>query len=184
MAVAQPVFRLDRSLLDPLLREVAAAGVFVSAHPDVIARIATKRVLADTAQMSRSAETHLYEPHAQLAAGLAARLAAAGPLVLKQHRGMGGTGVWKVELDGAGTSTGAPPVVLVQHAAKGSKPETIQLEAFLERCRPYFVADGLMVEQPFQPRLAEGMIRVYLSHYRVVGFAHQHPTGASLLITA
>jgi hypothetical protein len=34
-----------------------------------------------------------------------------------------------------------------------------------------------MVEQTFQPRLAEGMIRVYLTHDRVVGFAHQYPRG-------
>jgi hypothetical protein len=34
-----------------------------------------------------------------------------------------------------------------------------------------------MVEQPFQPRLPEGMIRAYLSHDRVVGFTHQFPRG-------
>jgi len=32
-----------------------------------------------------------------------------------------------------------------------------------------------MVEQPFQARLGEGMIRVYLTHNQAVGFAHQHP---------
>src|SRR4051812_13405734 len=36
---------LDRSKLDLLLREVAREGVWVSAHPDVILRMATKRVL-------------------------------------------------------------------------------------------------------------------------------------------
>ena len=34
-----------------------------------------------------------------------------------------------------------------------------------------------MVEQPFQPRLAEGMIRVYLTRDRVVGFTRQYPRG-------
>jgi hypothetical protein len=34
-----------------------------------------------------------------------------------------------------------------------------------------------MVEQPFQQRLAEGMIRVHMSHDAVVGFAHQYPRG-------
>src|SRR4051794_1304873 len=33
---------LDRSRLDALLLEASAAGVWVSAHPDVIAKIATK----------------------------------------------------------------------------------------------------------------------------------------------
>jgi hypothetical protein len=42
---------LDRSLLDPLLRDVAAKGVLVSADPDVILRMATKEVLIDTRSM-------------------------------------------------------------------------------------------------------------------------------------
>jgi hypothetical protein len=53
----------------------------------------------------------------------------------------------------------------------------VAIDEFLERCRPYFEGGGLVVEQPFQARLAEGMIRVYLSHDQVVGFAHQYPTG-------
>ena len=69
---------------------------------------------------------------------------------------MGGAGVWKVELDDGS--------LRVQHAAKGSLPEQVPIEEFLERCRPYFTGGGLVVEQPFQSRLAEGMIRVYLSH--------------------
>jgi hypothetical protein len=43
---------LDRSKLDRLLREVAASGVWVSAHPDVILKMATKKVLVDTKEMS------------------------------------------------------------------------------------------------------------------------------------
>jgi len=50
-------------------------------------------------------------------------------------------------------------------------------DAFFGLCAPYFANSGLMIEQPFQSRLAEGMIRVYLSHDTVVGFAHQFPRG-------
>jgi hypothetical protein len=158
----------DRSQLDALLREASLAGVWVSAHPDVILRMATKEVLVDTAGMSWSAGTHFYRTFDQLRDELPGRLAR-GPLVLKQQRGMGGTGVWKVEAAGAG--------VRVQHAATGSVPEELSLPGFVERCEPYFADGGLMVEQPFQARLAEGMIRVYLSHDEVVGFAHQYPRG-------
>ena len=159
---------LDRSRLDALLREAAAAGVWVSAHPDVILRMATKRVLVDTASMSWSAETRLYRTVDELGEQLPPRLAR-GPVVLKQQRGMGGQGVWKVELDPGG--------VRVQQAAKGAAPVVEPLDAFIDRCRPYFTNGGLMVEQPFQPRLAEGMIRVYLCRDEVVGFAHQYPRG-------
>ena len=160
----------DRSKLDSMLREAAGAGLWVSAHPDVILKLGTKEVLVDTASMSWGSETRLYRTAEQLQEQFPARLAEHGPLVLKQHRGMGGDGVWKVEADG-------PASVHVQHAAKESLPERLPLEEFLRRCKPYFAGTGLMVEQPFQPRLAEGMIRAYMSHDRVVGFAHQYPQG-------
>ena len=51
----------DRSRLDPMLREVAAAGVWVSAHPDVILAMGTKEVLVRTRDLGWGADTHLYE---------------------------------------------------------------------------------------------------------------------------
>jgi hypothetical protein len=169
---------LDRSKLDPLLREVADAGVWVSAHPDLILQMATKQVLVDTKDMTWGTDTRLYRTAAELRDGLPARLAERTPLVLKQHRGMGGNGVWKVELDASDGRT----MLRVQHAARNSVPEELSLDGFVARCEPYFAGSGLMVEQPFQARLAEGLIRVYMTHAQVVGFAHQYPRG--LLPTA
>jgi len=161
---------LDRSRLDPLLREVAASGAFVSAHPDVILRMGTKEVLVDTRSMSWGTDTHVYRAWPEFRRTFPERLAARGPLVLKQHRGMGGEGVWKVErLD--------DETVIAQHAAAGARPERAGLAEFVERCEPYFSGTGLIVEQPYQERLPEGMIRAYLTHERVVGFTHQHPRG-------
>jgi hypothetical protein len=42
----------NRAYLDALLREVAARGVWVSAHPDVILKMGTKEVLHRTRTMS------------------------------------------------------------------------------------------------------------------------------------
>ena len=160
---------LDRSKLDPLLREVAIAGVWVSAHPDVILRLATKEVLVETKNMSWGTDTRLYRNLDELRDALPDRLAT-GPRVLKQHRGMGGHGVWKVEsLRGRD--------VLVQHAAAANAPERMLLDEFLGRCETYFDGGGPMVDQPFQDRLPEGMIRVYLSQVEVVGYTHQYPRG-------
>ena len=158
---------LDRSRLDSVLREAADNGVFVSAHPDVIGRMATKRVLVDTQSLGWGTPTLLHRSVGDLRARLAAIDAAT---VLKRHWGMGGDGVWKVEPLGDGTLT-------VQHALAGAAPERLPLESFVELCTPYFDGDGFMVEQPYQPRLPEGMIRAYLTHDRVVGFTHQHPRG-------
>src|SRR3954468_9859056 len=38
----------DRTVLDDVLRDVSGAGVWVSAHPDVIAKMGTKEVLHRT----------------------------------------------------------------------------------------------------------------------------------------
>src|SRR5262245_19163765 len=51
----------NRSILDSMLRELAAAGVFVSAHPDIILKLGTKEVLYRTRSIGRGSDTHLYE---------------------------------------------------------------------------------------------------------------------------
>jgi hypothetical protein len=161
---------LDRSKLDPLLLEAAEAGVWVSAHPDVILRMGTKQVLVETREMSWGTDSHVYRTLREFRNELPDRLAAGEAKVLKQYRGMGGNGVWKVELAGEA-------IVQVQHAQGGSAPERMTLSDFFSRCQPYFAGAGRMIEQPFQDRLEDGMIRIYLTHDKVVGFAHQHPRG-------
>ena len=161
----------DRSKLDPLLLEAANAGVFVSAHPDVILRMGTKEVLIDTRSMSWGSDTRIYRTVDEFRERFPVRLLEVDtPLVLKQHRGMGGEGVWKVERNGADS-------VIVQHASGGAASERESLDHFLRLCEVYFAGTGLMIEQPYQHRLPEGMIRAYLTHDRVVGFAHQYPRG-------
>jgi hypothetical protein len=49
-----------RAALDPLLREVAAQGRWVSAHPDVILKIGVKEVLYRTRHLGWGADTHRY----------------------------------------------------------------------------------------------------------------------------
>ena len=164
---------LDRTKLDFILREVADAGVWVSAHPDVILRMATKQVLVDTKQMSWGTDTRLYLSVVELREDLRSRLAEHAPLVLKQNRGMGGNGVWKVERD----SSIGDMKLRVQHAVRGSVPQLVSVDEFVARCEPYFALHGLMIGQPYQARLPEGLVRVYMTHDQVVGFAHQYPRG-------
>jgi hypothetical protein len=61
----------------------------------------------------------------------------------------------------------------IDHALRGSVPEDMPLGDFMRRCKAYFAADGCIVDQPFQPRLPDGMIRCYMSTDKVVGFGHQ-----------
>jgi hypothetical protein len=161
----------DRSDLDPLLRAVAAKGVWVSAHPDVIMKMGVKQVLYRTRALGWGADTDLYATPKDFRARFPARLAV-GPRVLKQNRGNGGQGVWKVELR-RDAATEHDPRVEALHARRGSEIEHLTLGAFLDRCEAYFERGGLLVDQPFQARLSEGMIRCYLVQDRVAGFGHQ-----------
>ena len=51
----------------------------------------------------------------------------------------------------------------------------VDLPALLQRMAPYFepAQGGHMIDQAWQPRLAEGMVRAYLVEDRVTGFGHQ-----------
>lgn len=161
----------DRTVLDALLRDVARHGPWVSAHPDTILKMGTKEVLYRTRHLGWGMDTHLYATPAQFRAEFPVRLRAAGPRVLKQNRGNAGQGVWKVEaLTG---SADADALVRIFQASRGSIPEDIPLAAFMARCEGYFMPGGCIIDQPFQPRLPEGMIRCYVGVDRVVGFGHQ-----------
>jgi hypothetical protein len=169
----------DRSILDSMLREVAAAGIFVSAHPDIILKLGTKEVLYRTRDIGWSCDTHLYASMEQMRQELPARLAEGKARVLKQYRGNGGVGVWKVQLPMNNVERGflATPkpetIVRVRHAKRGSIEEEITLAEFFRRCEEYFASNGRMIDQEYQERLPDGMIRCYLVHDRVAGFGHQ-----------
>ena len=157
---------LTRAVLDPLLRDVAALGPWVSAHPDTILKMGVKEVLHRTKHLGCGTDTRLYRTPAQFHAEFPPLLTTTSPRVLKQNRGNGGQGVWKVE-------TISPTHVRVLEARRGSVPAELSLDAFMASCDAYFAHDGCIVDQPFQPRLPEGMIRCYMGVDKVVGFGHQ-----------
>jgi hypothetical protein len=156
----------NRANLDALLREVAARGVWVSAHPDVILKMGSKEVLHRTRTMSWGCDTALYRTAEAMRAELPARLAA-GPRVIKRNRGDGGQGVWKVET----MATRTRPMIRVLDATKDASEE-LALDEFLDRCVEYF-EDGCVIDQPFQARLSEGVVRCYMASDRCAGFGHQ-----------
>ena len=161
----------DRRELDALLRDVAAHGVWVSAHPDVILKMGVKEVLYRTRDLGWGTDTDLYATPQDFRARFPARLAT-GPRVLKQNRGNGGQGVWKIELP-RGVAPSGDAIVEVLHARRGSQIEHLSLMVLMERCDDYFTGEGRLIDQPFQARLPEGMIRCYLVQDRVVGFGRQ-----------
>ncbi|MEK9724952.1 MAG: Cj0069 family protein [Rhodospirillaceae bacterium] len=165
-----------RVTLNAMLDDVARQGVYVSAHPDVIRKLGTKAILHETRTMAWGSDTRYYRSPDEMRAALPGRLAAFEACVLKQVRGNGGDGVWEVSAD-----AGDAALVRVRHAKRGSVEETMPQDAFLANWAPYFAATGAMIDQPYQPRLADGMTRCYMVHDRVAGFGEQlvnalHPT--------
>jgi hypothetical protein len=163
----------SRAPLDALLRDVAAAGVVVSTHPDVIMKLGTKDVLVDTREMGWGSDVHRLDTLEHLRAELAGRLAGGAIRVLKQWRGHSGIGVWRVQQAQSDAAFGAASVVRAKHAPRDSAEVTLAFDEFVARMAPYFDGGGHMIDQAWQPRLVEGMVRCYLVQDQVAGFGLQ-----------
>lgn len=155
-----------RFALDVMLREVASRDIWVSTHPDVTQKMGAKEVLYTTRHLGWGTDTHLYQTYPAFQEEFPRRLERERTRVIKQNRGNGGQGVWRVQSLQGGT-------VSVLEALRGSSTQTLPLAEFLARCAGYFADGGCVVDQPYQERLPDGMIRCYLGADQVVGFGHQ-----------
>ncbi|HUR89582.1 MAG TPA: Cj0069 family protein [Ramlibacter sp.] len=155
-----------RDKLDAMLRRVADSGVIVSAHPDAVLKLGTKDVLFESRELAFGSDVHRIETAAQLEAELPVR-SSKGPRVLKQYRGHSGIGIWRIE--------GGPSNFRVRQAPRGSEEATMDLAGLVSTMAPYFEPEngGHMIDQAWQPQLADGMVRAYLVEDRVAGFGHQ-----------
>lgn len=158
----------DRTILNAMLRDVASDRVVVSAHPDTVDVLGTKDVLFRTRMLGWANDIARYATVDELRAGLELRLAA-GPRVIKRERGNAGIGVWRVEATDDGR--------LSIHGAevRDLASEEMALDEFVARCAPYFDDGGCVIDQRFEPRVAEGIVRCYVVVDEVVGFALQGP---------
>ena len=87
-----------------------------------------KEVLYRTRELGWGTDADLYPSFEDFNERFPARLAAKGPRVLKQNRGNGGQGIWKVELaTDVGPNPGPSTPVRILHAQRGSIPEELSL---------------------------------------------------------
>jgi hypothetical protein len=150
-----------RNQLDAMLRRVA----------DTILKLGTKDVLFHTRDLPFGSDVHRVESLQQLEQELPERLRD-GARVLKQVRGHSGIGVWRVE---QGDPVSGSSRLRVRHAQRGSEEEWMDLPTLLATLAPCFepANGGHMIDQAWQPRLVEGMVRAYLVEDRVEGFGVQ-----------
>jgi hypothetical protein len=109
----------DRRKMDALLVGLAGQGCFVSTHPEVILKMETRQVLYSTKGMEWGAETNLYTSYEDFVTHFPRSLQHSGVKVLKQYRGNGVNGVYKI--------IGKPSAegVTVIHAKNSTEAKTL-----------------------------------------------------------
>jgi hypothetical protein len=157
----------DRRKLDSLLVKLSNRGCFVSTHPEVIVKIGTKDVLYKTQNIGWVGETELYANYEDFVARFWESLHKRGTMVLKQYRGNGGNGVYKI-LQGSTANE-----VVVIHAKNGNEAKSFSWTEFYSQFKPYFLNNGLLIGQAWNDHLTNGMVRCYLSGNKVAGFGYQ-----------
>ena len=167
--------------LDQMLRRIAAKGIHVSAHPDIIQTMGTKKVLFDTRNEPWGAPRTLYYKTAtDLRQNLGQSLSSDVNKcrVLKMERGSGGRGVWRCDVidHNQSNNTTSSMSLRVQHAGDDIVEEVVPLETMLNRLEHRMaVTGGGIVDMPFLPRVGEGIVRCYMFRDRCAGILHQLP---------
>jgi hypothetical protein len=156
----------DRKKLDLLLTDISAKGCFVSAHPDTILKMGTKDVLYKTREMGWGGDTRLYANYNEFLTLFHASLEDSKIRVLKQYRGNGGNGVYKIMYH-------SPGLVTVVHAMAGDEERTLSISDFNNESKAFFSNDGMLIDQEWNKNTINGMIRCYMSGPKVAGFGYQ-----------
>jgi len=80
---------LTRRVLDAVLRDAAATGPWISAHPEVILKMGVKEVLHRTRHLGWGTDTHLHRSMTDFLTAFPSSLRLGEPRVLKRNRGNG-----------------------------------------------------------------------------------------------
>ena len=157
----------DRKRLDALLVEIAGKGCFVSTHPEVILKMGTKDVLYKTKDLDWGGDINKYVNYEEFITSFPGSLQKSGTRVLKQHRGNGGNGVFKIR---SGPSVGEVTIV---HATDGANPRVLPMADFNNEFRSFFEHGTVLIDQEWNNNIVNGMVRCYLSGTKVAGFGYQ-----------
>jgi hypothetical protein len=156
----------NRAKLDALLAEISTRGCFVSTHPEVILKMGTKDVLYKTKDMDWGGDTKMYTSYQDFLSRFYTSLKTSGKRVVKQYRGNGGNGVYKIVYKSANE-------VKLIHAIEGSVERNLPFTDFYNEFKPFFLNDGLLIDQEWNKNIVNGMVRCYLTGAKVAGFGFQ-----------
>jgi hypothetical protein len=156
----------DRKRLDAMLAEISAKGCFVSTHPDTIIKMGTKEILYSTKEMKWGGDIKLYSSYDDFIQRFPQSLQKSGIRVLKQYRGNGGNGVFKI-ISNNGNN------LKIIHAIAGNEVKTFSTDGFYKEFNFFFLKDGILIDQEWNKNIINGMVRCYLTGTKVAGFGYQ-----------
>ena len=158
----------DRNVLDALLVKLSTQGCFVSAHPDTILKMGTKKILYDIRETEFGGDVKLYTSFEDFKKQFLHSKELAGTRILKQYRGNGGDGVFKIDTTNINNNQ-----VSVTHAKNGDKVERMTIDDFFNAFKSYFTNNGMLIDQEWNSNIINGMVRCYLCSAKVTGFGYQ-----------
>lgn len=157
----------DRKRLDALLKDLSDNGVFVSAHPGTILKIGTKEILYKVKDEEFGMDTKLYDSLDNFKQKFLSSINA-GTKILKQYRGNGGKGVFKVDASNINQNK-----IIITNATQGDEDITMSVDDFYRLIESYFNPGSMLIEQEWNPNIINGMVRCYLTGKKVTGFGYQ-----------
>jgi len=155
----------SRKKLDQLLTGLAKDR-FVSAHPGTILRIGTKEILYKVKDTEFGGDVKLYDSFEKFLNLFLNEPATIR--ILKQYRGNGGNGVFKIDLSNKKENR-----IPITHATKGDEEIQMTTDEFFSTFKKYFDEGSMLIEQSWNPNIINGMVRCYLSGSKVSGFGYQ-----------
>jgi Domain of unknown function (DUF6815) len=156
----------DRKILDALLMSLSVRGCFVSAHPDTILKMGTKEVLYKIRGTEFGGDTKLYHSFNDFKERFLNDQT--GIRILKQYRGNGGDGVFKID-----TSPIKINKIGITHAKNGNEEKQISVDDLFKMFESYFNTNNMLIDQEWNQNIVNGMVRCYLSGSKVAGFGYQ-----------
>jgi hypothetical protein len=156
---------LDRSRLDSMLTGLLGEGRSLSADPAAILKLGTKNILYETADWSWGSDVRRYPDIEDFSRRFPDSVTASRPRVLKQYRGDGGKGVFKVERTAADLYRVIP--------ATDGKVQELSLGGLVALVEPYFRSGNPLLDQEWNENMLNGVVRCYLVGARVAGFGYQ-----------
>ena len=158
----------NRAVLDAMLRDVAAKGIWVSAPSRRDPKNGHKRNSPQDRSISVGGQIRTLSNSQRISGRVSV-----GTWFIRAARSQTKSREWRAGRLEGGASIYSTDRVRVLQAIRGGMPEELPLADFMKRCDAYLEGDGCIVDQPFQPRLFNGMIRCYMRTGKVVRFGHQ-----------